>query len=68
MRACSRIAAAALGLGLGAGLLVASSDAALAGSTTPSAGKAVYAALPNLDITVMRVAAPATAAPESGWN
>ena len=59
MRACSRIAAAALGLGLGAGLLVASSDAALAGSTTPSAGKAVSAAaLPNLDITLMRVAAP----------
>lgn len=60
MRAYGRIAAAALGLGLGAGLLVASSDAAVAAtrSSAPSAGTAAYAALPNLDITLMRVAAP----------
>ncbi len=55
MRACGRIAAAALGLGLGAGLLVASSDAAVA---TSSAGTAAYVVRPNLDITVMRVGAP----------
>lgn len=58
MRAHSRIAAAVLGLGLGAGMFVASSDAAVATPTTRGAGTAAYVVRPNLDITLMRVSAP----------